>query len=459
MNSLDVALTITLLSLEFGTTAGHTRLECPPPRSVRTGAKGGPCDAPDDLSLSPYPLQPGALNTITWLESISHPGAPGRLALSLDGDDSIASFESCLLLDHIPHDEWSLPKFSDMSSWHRSSITVWIPDVYCERCHLQLITVMSDDGHGVPPASTCAYEGAQQAGRASANFPACPAVYHSCSPVSINGTVPRNEMKECSTAEFGQKLNWPKQKGDLSTYYYKGDPGLYNFTTSRLMMTGAPIKDCNNFKFCDPEIYFNMTTLVPDDALYTSMEGTCAAMVTMLVEPFQLGVLPNTPKEMSVEAIAQDQCAMCDQMKPCYNKGCALRDRDTGNWTEQAAQCNEGAVFCEACFPESDCVGFGSGVSEEEVVVTGEDEASNGTILGESESGASVADESKEELGGDVPIPLDDESDAEVKEDNVDAEVEVSNEEDRISSCFLKHRLSRQAFVMLGMAVVGILQF
>ena len=74
----------------------HTRLECPPPRSGNTGQKVGPCDAPDDPTLPAYPLMPNALNTITWLESIPHPGAPGRFALSLDGQDE--GFETCILL-------------------------------------------------------------------------------------------------------------------------------------------------------------------------------------------------------------------------------------------------------------------------------------------------------------------------------------------------------------------------
>jgi len=41
-----------LLSSSLQTTVySHTRLECPPPRSGKTGEKQGPCDAPDDLSL------------------------------------------------------------------------------------------------------------------------------------------------------------------------------------------------------------------------------------------------------------------------------------------------------------------------------------------------------------------------------------------------------------------------
>ncbi len=151
---MAMAAALLLICSLIQTAVAHTRLECPPSRSGETGVKNGPCDAPDDLSLAPYPLQPGAFNTITWLESIPHPGAPGRLALSLDGDDSIESFESCLLLDHIPHDEYSVPTYSDETSWHRSSITIWVPDVFCERCHLQFITVMTDEGHGVPSGTS-----------------------------------------------------------------------------------------------------------------------------------------------------------------------------------------------------------------------------------------------------------------------------------------------------------------
>ena len=286
-----------LLSLPLSTYA-HTRLECPPPRSGKTGVKTGPCDVADDPSLEPYPLIPNAFNTITWLESIPHPGAPGRLALSRDGDDTIDSFESCILLDHIPHDEYSTPTFGDESTWHRSSITVWIPDVKCERCHLQLITVMSDEGHGVPVSTSCVYTGALSTENVDDDsLPSCPVVYHSCSPVSIDGSVPRNDIDTCDTSTFEDKLNWPMKpnmdsvdmgtKYARSTYYYKGNPGVYNLTDSRLEMTGYPIRDCSSMQFCDPAVYFDMSNMVPEDASYRAMEGTCAAMVTMEVESKQ----------------------------------------------------------------------------------------------------------------------------------------------------------------------------
>mmetsp|Transcript_14316 Transcript_14316/g.25153 ORF Transcript_14316/g.25153 Transcript_14316/m.25153 type:complete len:451 (+) Transcript_14316:153-1505(+) len=373
---LPVAISLTFFQTPI---QAHTRLECPPPRSGKTGEKVGPCDAPDDPLLPAYPLKPGAFNTITWLESIAHPGAPGRLALSLDGDDSLESFESCLLLDHIPHDEYSMPFFSDPQSWHRSSITIWIPDVYCERCHLQLITVMSDAAHGVPEDTTCAYEGALETGRVTnTDLPACPAVYHSCSPVSISGTVPRNDIEECNTAEFEEKLEWPMRPQDsseghfdYSSYYHRGDPGLYDLSSSRLMMTGSPIEGCDSFSFCDPGEHFDMMVTVPEDASYTAMEGTCAAIVTMEVEDFEMGVLPSVPRNMSdvTVTVDQDPCAMCALAKPCFFEACPLRDEITGNWTGLAAECSVGGPFCEVCFPDSPCYGFGSDGGEDAALI------------------------------------------------------------------------------------------
>ena len=84
------------------------------------------------------------------------------------------------------------------------------PDVKCERCHLQLITVMSDEGHGVPESTSCVYTGALSTGNVDDDsLPSCPVVYHSCSPVSIDGTVPRNDIDTCDTSTFEDKLNWP----------------------------------------------------------------------------------------------------------------------------------------------------------------------------------------------------------------------------------------------------------
>jgi len=282
--------------------SGHTRLECPPSRSKETGAKFGPCDAPDDLSLPPYPLHPG-LNTITWLESIGHPGAPARFALSLEGVDD--GFESCVLLDHVPHDEQSSPNFGDPLTYNRQSITLFLPDVYCERCHIQLVTFMTDELHGVPVGDECAYKGAQAAGTVDGNMPGCKVVYHSCAPISIDGSIPRDEY-QCSLEDFERELDWPfmEDKPHSSIYLYKGDTGIYDRDTAVLQSGGSPVEGCNNFFYCDPDEFYQMTHIVPEGAKYAAPHGSCAAITDMKVEPFVLGELPSVPKveSSSVEA-------------------------------------------------------------------------------------------------------------------------------------------------------------
>mmetsp|Transcript_17621 Transcript_17621/g.43979 ORF Transcript_17621/g.43979 Transcript_17621/m.43979 type:complete len:374 (-) Transcript_17621:1842-2963(-) len=278
----------------------HARMECPPPLSGMTGEKTGPCDVEaDDGSVPAFSLKPNALNTVTWLESLSHPGAPVRFALSREGislDEPEAGFETCLLLDHVPHDALSSPTFQDASTWHRSTITLWIPDIKCERCYLQLISVMSDAIHGVPADTKCAYKGALTNDE-SLDYPACPAVYHSCSPISIDGTIPRNDVEMCNTTEFEEQLEWPLTPRDdpnlyeHSIYFNRGDVGLYSTTDARLLSIGSPLIDatCTNPLYCDPEISFEEVLGIPEDAAYTSLEGSCAPVVETMVARYQPG--------------------------------------------------------------------------------------------------------------------------------------------------------------------------
>ena len=292
-----------IVTLLLGVAESHVRLECPPPLSAETGEKMGPCDvASDDGSMPAFELTPNALNTITWVESIGHPGAPARFALSRDFDgenllESELEFEQCVLLDHIPHDVFSKPNFMDETSWHRSTITLFVPDVKCERCYLQLISIMSDSLHGVPNDTKCSYTGAQL----TDEFPACPVVYHSCAPVSIDGSVPRNELDVCDTAQFEETLQWPMKPTDNedlyrhSVYLNRADVGMYEQTDFRLLKVGKPLTDamCTNPLYCDPETSFEEIMAVPETAPYTLLEGACAAMVTSPVEPYSNEFLPQ----------------------------------------------------------------------------------------------------------------------------------------------------------------------
>jgi len=393
----NLAVLCTISVLRSNVVNAHSRLECPPPRSRETGAKGGPCDAQDDPTLPAYPLHPG-LNTVTWLESLSHPGAPARFALSSDGVDD--GFESCLLLDHVPHDERSLPSIQDELTYHRSSITLFIPDVKCERCHLQLISFMTDDGHGVPEGTKCAYEGAQIAGTADASLPKCEVVYHSCAPVSINGTVPRDEFT-CSMDEFVQELDWPfmEDKPPASTYYFKGDPGMFNETTARLLSGGSPIENCGNLFYCDPNEFYNVEEVVPEGAKYTEPHGTCAAIVEMVVEPFELGKLPSVKKNGTMIREV-DACTPCAAFALCYADACILRNAETGLWFGQAELCNDGAENCEECFTDSLCY-MGVESDSDEETQNEEPPSSGFDIDNESASGEDAAEQEDVEASAD----------------------------------------------------------
>merc|ERR1712032_1470329 len=77
-------------------------------------------------------------------------------------------------------------------------------------------------------------------------------------------------------------------------------------------------------------------------------------------EPFELGMLPNTPKNMSEDMEPRHPCDPCELMTLCYTEGCAFRDKTSGDWSGIFAQCSLGGFVCEACFTDSPCHGFGT---------------------------------------------------------------------------------------------------
>ena len=132
----------------------HSRWTCPEPRSPSTGIKNGPCGEQTLGSDDACPLR------VIFEESIHHTGAPFRVSLSDDGSDD----NSCVLLDHIPHNDCCRPSFTDPTTYTRYVLTVTIPNVICDRCSLHLSNQMTDkigtngapDGIGcTDPGGTC----------------------------------------------------------------------------------------------------------------------------------------------------------------------------------------------------------------------------------------------------------------------------------------------------------------
>jgi hypothetical protein len=125
---------VVLLSLLVSEISAHTLWTCPPPRSTSSGLKVGPCGGVGAINDTVSPktvVYPGQL-VVSWQEPVFHTGAPFRIALSVPGEDN---YESCVLVNHIPHDDAG-------SANQVYYMTINIPDIYCEDCGLQIIQVV-----------------------------------------------------------------------------------------------------------------------------------------------------------------------------------------------------------------------------------------------------------------------------------------------------------------------------
>jgi hypothetical protein len=166
--ALGWTLALVLVLLREGD--AHTRLVCPAPRSPIANKKVG-CGADAGVKGPVTVLSPG-LQTIHFEEFVFHSGAPARLALSTSGGVTQAAFDTCVLLNHVPHHE--------TSSTGKYSITVMIPDVACDNCVLQLTQFMLDK----ITAPNCTFDPLSETGGE------CRSNYFSCADVQITGTQP-----------------------------------------------------------------------------------------------------------------------------------------------------------------------------------------------------------------------------------------------------------------------------
>ena len=224
-----LVLALTLALVREG--EAHARLVCPAPRSPIANKNVG-CGADAAVKGPVTVLSPG-LQTIHFEEFVFHSGAPARLLLSTTGDVTQPSFEACELLGHIPHHE------TTPGSTGKYSITVVIPDVSCEGCVLQLITMMTDKS----TAPNCTFD------PLSASGGECQS-YFSCADVKITGTQPAAGFT-CPA----QPAAWPFKNLPKDVYSKDFNRGwkVDNATGIRTLLTS-------------PELS-NFTTLV----------GTCAS--------------------------------------------------------------------------------------------------------------------------------------------------------------------------------------
>eukprot|EP01084_Bolivina_argentea_P078833 143057_1 len=159
-------------------TQSHMLLKYPPPRTQEAfnGVKTGPCgDHTNNFSGPVTELIPGETVTIIIEEIIHHVGAPYRLALSQENQDT--GFSKCILLDHIPQHTYNRIA-------NELHINITVPNVYCNLCSIQALSIMTDK---IEKDSCCEYNNDGISGSCFSN-------YHSCSNIFINGTINRNNL-------------------------------------------------------------------------------------------------------------------------------------------------------------------------------------------------------------------------------------------------------------------------
>jgi len=194
-------LLLVLLACSFYLTLGHMRWRCPAPRSDSTGIKNPyPCGAQTGNWTGPVTrIAPGLL-TIYFEESISHKGAPFRIALSIVDD---SNYDQHLLVDHIPHnDAGPDPIYDNPSTYKQYKLTVNIPNINCPRCSLSIVNPMTDK---IPIGDSCTYP-------LGPNM--CRSVYHSCANVIITGTISPPNWDY----EYNPPPNWGQFPPPFSPY-------------------------------------------------------------------------------------------------------------------------------------------------------------------------------------------------------------------------------------------------
>jgi hypothetical protein len=147
----------------------HIVWSFPQPREQNSGIKDPyPCGthgffvAGDPVTT----LKPGR-QVLEITETVTHRGAPMRIALSKNNDDG---FDNLVLLSHIPHADNAGP------APYALTFVIDIPDIDCPKCALQAISIMTDK---IAAGSCCRYP---------SGGVACNSVYHTCANIRINGT-------------------------------------------------------------------------------------------------------------------------------------------------------------------------------------------------------------------------------------------------------------------------------
>lgn len=131
--------------------SAHIRLDAPARRAYGDDQKNPPCGrAAGERTDVVTTFAPGETITVSWYETIGHPGY-FRVAFDVDGEDDFVNppeigashdYSSAVLLDNI--DEWEGLGFLKPEELKSHSVQVTLPNVECDNCTLQVIQLMDE---------------------------------------------------------------------------------------------------------------------------------------------------------------------------------------------------------------------------------------------------------------------------------------------------------------------------
>ncbi|HWM85549.1 MAG TPA: SCE4755 family polysaccharide monooxygenase-like protein [Kofleriaceae bacterium] len=166
--------------LVAGSASAHIQMRTPLQRD--TGQKIGPCgDSNGVRSASVCEYQPGATITVTWDETIEHPGH-FRISFDEDGEDDFVDPDGYDDFDTGPsviEDDIADRNVSGDDPSYSQTIT--LPDIECDSCTLQLIQVMTDK----PP-----YGDGND-------------IYYQCADITLSASAPADPAEACAGSGGG----------------------------------------------------------------------------------------------------------------------------------------------------------------------------------------------------------------------------------------------------------------
>jgi MYXO-CTERM domain-containing protein len=124
-------------------TVAQAHIQLTYPTQRYTDQKYGPCGRQNDTGRGDAvtTLPPGATITVTWDETINHPGH-FRISFDADGQDDFvdpAGFDDFYTADSVLADN-----IEDTPLGGPSSFEITLPNIECSNCTLQVVQVMTD---------------------------------------------------------------------------------------------------------------------------------------------------------------------------------------------------------------------------------------------------------------------------------------------------------------------------